>query len=438
MPIISTFNLRNSLSKGLIGLIAEAPGNSLYLTIGRQLPWPTEPIAPAPVDSMHQTKLLWDDMMYAKLITFNNLSLVVTRYNWTSGGTYTAYTDKQSNLPQSPFYIYTSNNEVYKCLANNNGQPSTVQPSGLGSAGNNYIQTMNDGYQWKYMLQVQPADIFLNNFYFGVPLTPPPNSLQAIIQAAAIPGSIDVINVTASGQNYINNPQSFIVNITGDGAGANAYANVNHNQVQNIVMTNRGSGYSYANVSFTDPNGTGATVTAIMPPIGGHGSEADTELCASTVMVSTVTANSELGYLTTSNEFREIGLLLNPLQYGSNTVSSNAKCKVYTTMVVSGGVGTYSLNETVFQGTSINTSTFSGAVIDFDSIAGVITLNNIIGTPILNGILYGLASGTQRYVTNITNPDLKLFTGEFLQVDHEPPIQRNPNQQEMYQLILQF
>jgi hypothetical protein len=438
MPIITTFNLRNSLAKGLIGLIAQAPGNALYLTIGRQLPWPTEPTAPPPIDSIHQTKLAWDDMIFAKIVTFNNLSLVIPRYNWVSGNVYTAYTDTQSNLPTSQFYIYTSNNEVYKCLANGNGANSTVQPAGLGSASNNYIQTMSDGYQWKYMLQVQPADIFLNSFYFGVPIVPPPNSLQAIIQQASVPGSIDVITVTSGGSNYVNSPTSFIVNISGDGTGATAYANVSNNQVQNIIMTNRGSGYSYANVTFTDPVGTGATAQAIMPPPGGHGAEADTELCASTVMVSTVTANAELGFLTVNNAFREIGLLLNPLEFGSNTVSSNARCKVYVTLVVSGGVGSYNLNETVFQGTSINTSTFSGAVIDFDPIAGVITLNNIVGTPVLNGILYGLSSGTQRYVTNITNPDLELYTGEFLLLDHEPPIQRNPNQQEAYQLLLQF
>lgn len=441
MSIITTFLLRNALATGLITLFGSAL-NSLYLTLGRQLPWPNEPTPPTPIDSVHQTKLLWDNMIYAKLVTLNNLELVATRYNWTSGNVYTAYTDTANYLGNSQFYIYTSNNEVYKCLANNGGgsNTSTVQPSGLGSLSNNYIQTTSDGYQWKYMLQVQPGDIFLNNFYFGVPLLAPPGSLQGIIQSAAVPGSLDIINVTNGGQNYANGSQQFIVTITGDGKGANAYASVVNGQVQSpLIMTARGKGYSYANVTFSDPNGTGAVAKAVLPPPGGHGSDAATELYCSTVMVSVTTSNSENGFLTTDNDFRQIALLLNPLEFGSNTVVATAAEEApYYTITVSGGVGTYSLSETVFQGTGINTSTFSGAVIDFNAVEGVLTLNNIVGTPVLNGILYGFSSGTQRYVTNITTPTLQPYTGEFLEIDDEPPLLQNPNQETQFQLIMAF
>jgi hypothetical protein len=435
MSIIITTNLlRNTVAQAVITFFGE---NSLYLTVGRQLPWVTEPTPPTPIDNINQNKLLWDNMMFAKLITLNNLEIVAPRYNWINGNVYTAYTDTATYLPVSQFYIYTSNNEIYKCLANNGGGPSTVEPYGLGTAGNNYIQTTSDGYQWKYMLDVETNDMFLNDFYFGIPTIPPPGSIQSIISAAAVAGSIDVINVTNKGNNYTDSPQSFIINISGDGTGANAYANVRGGEIQNIVMTNRGSGYSFANVTFTG-TGTSATATAIMPPPGGHGFNAVTELMASTVMVSTVTSNSEVGFLTTSNKFRQIGLLLNPKNYGANTIATGARMSPYMTITVSGGVGSYSLNETVFQGISINNTIFSGAVIDFDPVAGVVTLNNIVGNPVIGNILYGLNSGTQRYVTAISNPTLQLYTGEFLDIDNEPPIQRNSNQQEQYQLVLSF
>ena len=169
--------------------------------------------------------------------------------------------------------MITSNNEVYKCLSNNNNAVSINEPIGIGSPANNYIQTMPDGYQWKYMLQVQGGDIFFNSFWFATPLIPPTNSLQALIVNAAVPGSIDVINVIQGGTNFANSAQAYIVNIVGDGSGANAYAVVSNNSVQNIIMVNRGENYSYANVLFTDANGINALAYAIMPPQGGHGSE---------------------------------------------------------------------------------------------------------------------------------------------------------------------
>jgi hypothetical protein len=414
------------------------PNNSLYFFEGQNLPWANDAAPPIPVDTVQQATQCWNNMLFGKLITLNSISLESARYNWTNNNVYTAYSDTNPNLFSSQYYMITSNNEVYKCLANNNGGPSTFQPSGVGSINSNYIQTMADGYQWKYMLQVQPGDQFLNSQWFGVPLVAPPNSLQALIEASSVPGSIDVINVNSGGGLFTNGPQQFIVQITGDGSGANAYANVVANAVQNIVMVTRGQGYSYATITFTDPRGIGANATAVLPPPGGHGSYAAGELGSSTLMIVASAANSESGYLTTVNKFRQNGLFINPLAYGSNNVQSNARIQTCVTGNMSGGIGSYALNEPVYQGININTATFTGNIIDFDPIFLVARINNVTGTLAPGSILYGVTSGTQRYVSGVVNPDVQKYTGEFLEIDNELPIQRSATQTESFQYIIKF
>jgi len=439
MSAILTRNLPNQVARSFIATMAGA-NNFLYMFEGQQLPWPDDDNPPVPLDSVFSYKTVWDNILAAKLITVHNMSLVIENVPWTSGTIYNAYSDTNSTLFSDvrDFFVTTSNNEIYKCLSNNNGIIATSQPSGTGTIANNYVQTTNDGYIWKYMLNIQPNDPFRNTFWVPIPAIAPVGSTQATIEAAAISGSIDVIKVTNGGQNYINGGQQFIVNIVGDGVNANAYANVVNGIVQNVIPVNKGQGYSFATVTFTDLAGSGATAQAIMPPFGGHGSDASTELCATTVMISISASNTESGFFTTSNEFRQNGLLLNPTMLGSNTVSSNAIVKTAETVTVTGGIGSYVTDESVFQGTSINSSTFSGAVIDFDPILGVLRLNNIVGVPQIGSILYGVSSGTQRFITNITPPDLQKYTGVILSIDNEIPIARTALETDMFQYAISF
>ncbi len=439
MSAILTTNLLTQVAKSFLHSMAGA-NNFLYLFEGQSLPWPNDNIPPFPTESVFSYKTVWDNMLAAKLITVNNLSLVIKNETWQPGTVYNAYDDMSGTLftDNKDFYVVTPNNEIYKCLSNNNSQASVISPIGTGNQSNNYIQTTDDGYMWKYMLNVQPNDPFVNSFWVPIPELAPPGSTQETIQTAAVAGSIDVIKVLDGGHNYANGGQQYIVTITGDGVGANAYANVQNGIVQNIVPVNRGQGYNFAQVTFSDPNGTGASARAIMPPTGGHGSDASSELGTKTVMISVAAANTESGYFTISNQFRQNGLVLNPLQFGANTVSSNVLVKVAETLTVTGGIGSYVVNETIFQGSSVGTSTFSGTVIDFDPVLSVLRLNNQVGSPQIGQILYGLSSGAQRYITNVLPPDIQRYTGKILTIDNEIPISRTGSETDRFQFAIQF
>jgi len=141
----------------------------------------------------------------------------------------------------------------------------------------------------------------------------------------------------ATDSRYSIGPQ---VIITGDGTGAQARAKVNDvlnaNVVSNVEIISVGSGYTYADVSIQGNTGfvtnavsnsyisNTATARAIISPENGHGSNTLTELFASKIGISISIANTEAGKLAANNDFREIGLLRDPLFANGTLVLSSS------------------------------------------------------------------------------------------------------------------
>ena len=128
--------------------------------------------------------------------------------------------------------------------------------------------------------------------------------------------------------------------ITGDGTGAVARAKVNSllnaNVVANVEVINVGSGYTYANISIQGNTGfvtnavsnsyltTTAAARAVISPPNGHGSNNLIELFGNKMGISVSIANTESGKLVANNDFREIGLIKDPLfANGTLTFSAN-------------------------------------------------------------------------------------------------------------------
>lgn len=128
--------------------------------------------------------------------------------------------------------------------------------------------------------------------------------------------------------------------ITGDGSGAQARAKINStlnaNVVANVEIINVGSGYTYANVTIQGNTGfvtnavsnsyvtNTAIASAVISPPGGHGSNTLTELFGNKIGVSVSIANTESGKLSTENDFREVGIIKDPLfANGTLTFSAN-------------------------------------------------------------------------------------------------------------------
>lgn len=105
------------------------------------------------------------------------------------------------------------------------------------------------------------------------------------------------------------------VQIYGDGQSFIARALVNttsSNSIYKIEIVNAGNGYTYATANVTGNTGGVANAAVIRPiisPRGGHGYDAEAELGAHHLCISTTFANGEANTITTKNDYRTIGLI---------------------------------------------------------------------------------------------------------------------------------
>ena len=73
-------------------------------------------------------------MLFGKRISNNNVLPVIRNITWTSNTVYERYDNKNANLYSSSYYVITppsttgGSHEIYICLDNANGTPSTVKP----------------------------------------------------------------------------------------------------------------------------------------------------------------------------------------------------------------------------------------------------------------------------------------------------------------------
>jgi len=148
-----------------------------YVYIGNSVPYANEAAPDAIVETIATEKDVWDNMFAAKKVTANDIELVIPRVYWTANTKYRQYdntialTDLISgNTDQNlkAFYAVTSDRNVYKCLSNAAASNSTIEPSGDYTTSNGVIATA-DGYIWKYMYNIRPANKFLTTDWMPVP-----------------------------------------------------------------------------------------------------------------------------------------------------------------------------------------------------------------------------------------------------------------------------
>lgn len=125
------------------------------------------------------------------------------------------------------------------------------------------------------------------------------------------------------------------VTINGDGTGALAIASVDStaNSISNVEIVNRGSGYTFAEVRITGAGDsqTLANTSVLLGPPGGHGSDVINELYANKVGISVTFSNTESNTISTSNDYRKIGLIKNPLWANVNiTLNSGENPSLFT------------------------------------------------------------------------------------------------------------
>jgi hypothetical protein len=165
-----------------------------YVFLGKHTPWEDDNNPPTANLSVVETELsLYNDILFGKHITGTDVCVSIKRHDWTANTVYAMYDDIDSDLLDKNFYVLTNDNNVYKCIYNNDGRPSTVEPVTMSTS----IFELPDGYKWKYMftLDAQTRDKFITDDYIPVA------NNETVINAA-VAGTINHIMVTDDGYDY--------------------------------------------------------------------------------------------------------------------------------------------------------------------------------------------------------------------------------------------
>ena len=197
-----SYKTRVTTAEVFVATIDAGPNNVFYLFAANPFPYAGgDTVVPTPNDSV-QCNLTetYRNMIFGKHIQTSDIIIMVPNFAWTANTVYNMYDDADGNLFNEPFFVVVnaaSQYDVFKCLYNANGAPSTVQPNLVDTSPADTFYQTSDGYQWKYMYSIPLATY--NKFATSefVPAVP-----NANVTGNAVPGSLDLILTVFAGSGY--------------------------------------------------------------------------------------------------------------------------------------------------------------------------------------------------------------------------------------------
>ena len=198
---LATTNQRFQNAQNVLNDIASS--NSYYFFIGNYVDSANSSTPLYDITSNTLTDA-WTNMLMGVQLNASDVSFVVSNIQWTANTAYSMYDDIDSSLPSEQFFVITNEGSYYhfwKCLYNNYGVPSTVQPLFAYANSTPYFQTA-DGYRWKYMTSIASSSAITFQTSNSFPIV-----ANTQVSAAAIPGTLDIFVVESPGafyNNYLN------------------------------------------------------------------------------------------------------------------------------------------------------------------------------------------------------------------------------------------
>ena len=336
-----------------VGLDSGQDSDFYYVGLGKSLQWPDDNSPPAPSPSKNDIRDFQNSLQGVKRVT--DLSYVTTRHNWSAGSVYTAWNnDRHSDTTvgalreiEGPYYVMTDEHNVYVCLQQGMTDTGVVRNSIYKPTDVSYepFEAGPDGYIWKFMYNVGVFNSrrYLTSEYIPVEQIvdsslggPAQGSLsasrlaQVLVQASSVPGQILGVDVKNGGSGYTS--QS-VIHIIGehDGDSAQAYPRVDANgTIFQVVMKdsansslyNFGRGYGERTTISVAGDGSGAKLLPIVHlDSGGLGNDPRTDLNAAALMFSVRFVGTEEDVFSTTNDFRQVALIKNPMRDSLNDSS---------------------------------------------------------------------------------------------------------------------
>lgn len=194
--------------------------NQYFFFVAKNTAWSNESSPSTYTDTVKSENTVLNNIIAYKKLNPSNILFALPRVEWTTGTVYDQYDDDVelfSTTSPKYFYVVTEENNIYKCIFNNDGAESTVKPTGVLAT----EFTTSDGYIWKYMATVRESDLpyELTDYVpvdFAVSSTDTETVNQYNTQIQAVNGEITRIDLdqgtTAGNYEYtiVNNGSSVI------------------------------------------------------------------------------------------------------------------------------------------------------------------------------------------------------------------------------------
>ena len=318
-----------------------------------------------------------------------------------------------------------------------------------------------------------------------------PVSTDSTVSAAATDGGIESLKITA-GSGYTNG--TYYAAVYGDGtsqgtsSGAIVRITVSSGAIAAFGLTagtdttvhatgagytfgyvNLGAGYTFSDSSLSSASnmgGSGGAVEVIISPEGGHGSNAVTELGGHYLMTATTISQAENDDFSTANDFRTVGIVVDPTNYGTTTVATATTARQTFAVKFASSTGVFEADEVITQATTGAV----GKVVEWDSTLSILyyqqesfkgfgtnsTTGGLVafsGTNLVTGATSSATgtpsstssetvtlanSNTLTLTSGYANPELQADSGDIIYLENRKPIQRASDQTEDIKIIIEF
>jgi hypothetical protein len=476
----------------LARFIASLDNNPLYMGVGRPYFW--NPVASNENilntnNSIKNEMLDWEDMMFMKRIYQDDVAYGIRHITWTAGERYDQYrTDWNgarksvydstfpTSISESASFVVNDVNDLYVCLkqpASIAGEipmsvdsPETGVDVGVGTG----ILKTSDGYYWKYMATAT-SDMIIKfastitgdgRTYMFYPVKTLPvddasKQWDSQVLSANYKGGIYAINILSQGSGYNGGTAGSVsvtdaktndyITVVGDGSGLEF--NITYGSsgvIVDIEVTNPGSGYTHAYIDAKPggSSGTGFVAEAIITSPSGLGCDPIKDTDAVYLLLSSeIEADDGSGYnkVTSSNDYRKISIVSNPLQFGSVDIYlTNDIVDCTTTLLLDIGAGTFVPDEIVI----VDNLGIKARVVDYDSanrrLRVIRTSSENENSP---GASLNYAPGqtinTNTATISSVSPQMnEPFSGDIIYSEYRVPIQLAPNTPSHIHCVIQF
>ena len=465
----------------------------------RSFRYATEDAPPAPLDNQVEKARVYDDIIAAKRIISDQARHVAPRYNWSlttnpkfdmyrpdysvtpaGGGALGVQTALgSSSLSGSKYYVMNSNYEVFKCIyngttpANPTGTNAQFEPKKTPSAGEGtyaggiYSEGVANGYVWKYMYTLSTGEViaFLSSDFMPIGTYDGPAAVAGAVHVALDGGNSAALPAGAT----------FYVPIDGDGTGGIVKIEATAGgAISTIEIEAAGSGYTYANVRVVDgntftasdlqtavgswPAAATAHVVPVLSPEGGHGADLPAEFFAKRVMMNVRLTYAEgQGDFPVDQDFRRIGILQDPVDFGTTTKSTATTLRGTYAIKITNPSADYVPDEVITQtgtnakGTVVSYDstnkivkyfqspelhTHNGAIVPFSGTGNVTGATSTAVGPIDDAQDTALADIA--FTDGIATPEIKPDSGDIVYIENRRLITRAPDQIEDIKLVIEF